>query len=559
MTDKIYNRLSDSIAQRIREILQEKHLTQRYLAKQFDKRESEISKWMSGRHNFTINTLEQIGNVLNTPIIEVPKTKKDSTYSSFNTDIVLFAAEPPLPYHTNEKIEPESQYTEYKESWRDEYLKWICGFANAQGGRLHIGIDDSRKIVGVENSKKLLEDIPNKALDVLGLVVDVDLVCNDGKDYIIINVPVCNTPITYKGKYYYRTGSTLQELNGNALNDFLMRKMNVTWDETINPDATINDIDADAVEYFKMMAVRAQRLSPESVNDSVETTLKRLKVMTEDGKLTMAALLLFGKDIEQWRVTSVFKIGRFGADASDLYIQDVISCPLIKMPNTIMDTLKTRYLVSPIHYEGMQRVEPLEIPEGALREMICNAIVHKDYLSTYIQMRVWNDRITIWNPGVMPPTLPIDKIMEDHDSTPRNGLIAKVFYMAGFIEAWGRGYEKIAKEFNENELKLPTFEEVRGGIKVTIPREKFVAISGMNVGSMSVQCRFNVGSELNERQNIILNLLETDGAYTASSLSIRLATTKRTIERDLAVLRNNGYIQKSGVSTKSPWIVLKKR
>jgi len=129
----------------------------------------------------------------------------------------------------------------------------------------------------------------------------------------------------------------------------------------------------------------------------------------------------------------------------------------------------------------------------------------------------------------------------------------------------------IAKEFNENELKLPTFEEVRGGIKVTIPREKFVAISGMNVGSgvvsnvvsnvgsMSVQCRFNVGSELNERQNIILNLLETDGAYTATSLSIRLATAKRTIERDFAVLKKNGYISRKGASTKSPWIVLKKR
>ena len=63
----------------------------------------------------------------------------------------------------------ESQNIEHKESWRDEYLKWICGFANAQGGRVYIGVDDDRQVVGVENSKKLMEDIPNKIKDVLGI------------------------------------------------------------------------------------------------------------------------------------------------------------------------------------------------------------------------------------------------------------------------------------------------------------------------------------------------------------------------------------------------------
>ena len=69
----------------------------------------------------------------------------------------------------------ESQNIEYKESWRDEYLKWICGFANAQGGSIFIGVNDKKEVVGVENSKKLMEDIPNKVRDVLGIVVDVNL------------------------------------------------------------------------------------------------------------------------------------------------------------------------------------------------------------------------------------------------------------------------------------------------------------------------------------------------------------------------------------------------
>ena len=84
---------------------------------------------------------------------------------------------------------PEQQNIEWKESWRDEYLKWICGFANAQGGKLYIGCDDNGDIVGVDNSKKLLEDIPNKVRDAMGIIVGVNLLTEGGKEYIEIDVP----------------------------------------------------------------------------------------------------------------------------------------------------------------------------------------------------------------------------------------------------------------------------------------------------------------------------------------------------------------------------------
>lgn len=118
----------------------------------------------------------------------------------------------------------ESQNTEYKESWRDEYLKWICGFANAQGGRIYIGVDDDRQVVGVEDSKRLMEDIPNKVRDVLGIIVDENLQEEGGEEYIEIVVPAYSNPINYKGQYHYRSGSTKQELKGAALNRFLLER-----------------------------------------------------------------------------------------------------------------------------------------------------------------------------------------------------------------------------------------------------------------------------------------------------------------------------------------------
>ncbi len=75
----------------------------------------------------------------------------------------------------------ESQNIEWKESWRDEYLKWICGLANAQGGKIYIGTNDDGMVIGVQNSKKLMEDIPNKVRDILGIIVDVNLLTEDGK------------------------------------------------------------------------------------------------------------------------------------------------------------------------------------------------------------------------------------------------------------------------------------------------------------------------------------------------------------------------------------------
>ena len=104
---------------------------------------------------------------------------------------------------------PESQNVEFKESWRDEYLKWVCGFANASGGYIYIGVvDGSHEIVGVANSKRLMEDIPNKIVNSLGIVADVNLRQADGRDYIEIIVTPSNIPITYNGVYHYRSGST---------------------------------------------------------------------------------------------------------------------------------------------------------------------------------------------------------------------------------------------------------------------------------------------------------------------------------------------------------------
>ena len=158
----------------------------------------------------------------------------------------------------------ESQQTEWKVSWRDEYLKWICGFANAQGGILDIGRNDKGLLVGVNNFEKLLEDLPNKIRDTLGIVVDIDLLQENDRMGVRINVDPYPYPISHRGRYYYRSGSTKQERKGAALDKFLLGKTGKRWDSVPQPSVEIEDLDVRLLNWFRQEAVKRQRL-PESI------------------------------------------------------------------------------------------------------------------------------------------------------------------------------------------------------------------------------------------------------------------------------------------------------
>ena len=128
---------------------------------------------------------------------------------------------------------PEQQNIEYKSSWHEDYLKWVCGFANAQGGRIYIGKDDAATVVGLSDHKKLMEELPNKIKNNMGITAEVNLLQEDNKYFIEIIVQPYSVPISLRGRYYYRSGSVKQELTGAALNEFLLKRAGHTWDDVI--------------------------------------------------------------------------------------------------------------------------------------------------------------------------------------------------------------------------------------------------------------------------------------------------------------------------------------
>lgn len=442
----------------------------------------------------------------------------------------------------------ENQNIEWKESWHDDYLKWICGFANAQGGRIYIGMNDNGKVIGVPDSKKLLEDIPNKITQSLGIVADVNLLTENGKEYIEIDVPACATCISYKGVFHYRSGSTKQVLSGPALENFLNRKRGATWDNTPFPEFKIQDVEDSVIDKFKELAAKKGRIEPQLLNESKSVLLDKLHLTVGD-YLTNAAMMLFSKDPEKWQLGAYVKIGFFESDAELMY-QDEVHGPLVEIVDKIVELIYLKYMRAKITYVGMQRQERYFVPEEALRETLLNALCHSQYnYGVPIQISVYDDKLYVANCGQLPDNWTTENLLTKHPSRPYNPNIAYVFYLAGFIESWGRGIEKICASCEKANLPKPEFIINPSDImvKFTAPADRIVHGPG--------RVTDGVTDGVTDAERRILNELMKNPGYTYMMIADNLGISKKTVAEHIKSLKEKGIINRVGNNKNGYWII----
>ena len=445
---------------------------------------------------------------------------------------------------------PEHQEIEWKESWRDEYLKWLCGYANAHGGTLFIGKDDNGTVVGIPNSKKLLEDLPNKITNALGIIADVNLRKDKEKDYLEIVVEKYPSLISYRGKYYYRSGSVLREITGKELDHALLKSQGRTWDGIPLPKLSAMDLKSDAIDLFKQKAVSRGRLSEEDANVSNDILMENLHLIDEDGYLTRAAMLAFHRDPERWVTGAYIKIGFFGNSDSDLQYQDEIHGPLIEQIDRTIDLVYTKYMKARITYEGIQRVEVFMFPQEAFREILLNAVVHKDYASCNpIQISVYEDHMYIWNDGEMPANLrTAENLFAKHSSKPFNPKLAHVFFISGMIEAWGRGFDKIKAACNAlYDTPMPDYDITDNGIMVRC-NANALYLQLMNENRLGIDESILRRFRDDERNAVmtILDMLSATEFITSSQIRERLSRPKASVARLLSKMCDEGMLQTVG-------------
>ena len=429
----------------------------------------------------------------------------------------------------------ESQNIEYKQNWHEDYLDWICGFANAQGGKIYIGKDDAGNAVGIENYKDLMEKIPNKIKNLMGITAEINLLQENDKHFIEIIVQSYSVPISLRGRYYYRSGSVKQELTGAALNEFLLKRAGYTWDDVIETRATFDDIDEGTIKKYLRKAEEAGRL-PDADGFSTSELLEKLR-LSENGQLKRAAIVLFGKDPGRFYPNTFVKIGKFEDDDFTIRFQETEEGNLIQVLDKVLRTLDYKFLIRNISFAGMNRIETLEYPVAALREMLLNALIHRNYMGAPTQLRVYDNKLTLWNHGMLPEGITLDKLTKNHSSYPRNPILAEACFRGGFIDSWGSGIMKILDSCKMAGLPTPMIEEDCGGIIVRLFKDRFAEEELQKMG-------------LNERQIDAILFYKRKGEIIGLEYAKRYEIAERTARADLSELVEKKILYKIG-ETKS--------
>jgi ATP-dependent DNA helicase RecG len=275
---------------------------------------------------------------------------------------------------------------------------------------------------------------------------------------------------------------------------------------------------------------------PDITGLTTEQILEKLR-LSENGQLKRAAIILFGKDPVRFYPGAFVKIGRFGKSDTDLRFQEVEEGNLIVLLRNVIELLNHKFLIRPIGFEGMYRIEKHEYPVPAIREMLLNALIHRTYMGAFVQIRVYDDKISIWNDGKLPDGIDLEKLKQPHSSKPRNLIIADVCFKGGLIDAWGRGTVKIIETCLEAGLPEPELVERDGGFLVTLFKDNLTEEQLKKIG-------------LNERQIDAILFYKTQGGITGAEYSKRYNIAERTARADLADLAEKKLLFKKG-ETKS--------
>lgn len=270
-------------------------------------------------------------------------------------------------------------------------------------------------------------------------------------------------------------------------------------------------------------------------------------------------MLLFGINPSRWITGAYIKIGYFWENDSDLLYQDIIEGALILQVDKVMDLVYFKYLKAFIKYEGVQRIEEYMFPREAFREIILNSINHKQYEENNpIQISVYKDKIYIWNDGLFPVEIASKGVFTKHYSKPYNPLIAQTFFKAGFIESWGRGFEKIKIECKKYGNPIPDIEISDTGVMIKCsPSKSYVnLLTNNDINYINGGINGGINDGINEVQKRILSIISKNPYITQKDISLLLEISLRTVERNVADLREKNKIRRIGSNKNGYWEII---
>jgi len=336
----------------------------------------------------------------------------------------------------------ETQSLEFKESLRlkDEIGETVSAFSNSDGGAVIVGVSNSGAVPGVDIGKNTLEEFANyiKRNTDPQVFPSVKIREIGEKNVVMVEVEESQEKtVFFKNHAYKRVGKTNQMISSSELRKRAKESGGrVYWDERVCEDAGLEDIEEEKVKTFLKIAKEERNLR---IGENIPTkeALRKLKLVKED-KLTNAAILLFGKDPQRFFTQSEVRCARFKGDEAvkpfvdmKVFGGDILDQVDKALNFTLEYNPKSVWLIP----GRPEREAKYLYPPDAVREAIINAICHRDYESvSNVQIRVFDDRVEVWNPGALPDGWTVEKLKEEHESVPKNPLIADHFFLTRLIE-----------------------------------------------------------------------------------------------------------------------------
>ena len=468
----------------------------------------------------------------------------------------------------------ESKNIEYKITLPDKsekYMKTIVAFANTQGGKLIVGIDDkTHEIVGVANEIlfQLMDGIANAISDscMPQIIPDIEPQTIDGKTVIIVSVEAGkNRPYYLKSKgkengTYIRVAGTSRQAFPEKIRELEMEGARISWDELtcvgypVSKEAT--EKLCSNIENFRGKAGMTER----SVKKEQLINWKILK-QSEGQLLATNAYALLTSDYFPFSKTqcAVFK----GTDRAVFLDKREFTGPIYTQIEEAVDfVLRNIRLGATI--DGLVRKEKYELPPEAIREMIINAHCHRNLLDeSCIQVAVYDDRLEVTSPGGLYNGLTYEEVMNGHSKI-RNKAIANIFSQMGLVEAWGSGIKRIFNAAKEYDLPEPKFQEFDNMFRVELFRNNSMTESEKEAGESSEKVRGRVGEgtdiirgyELSDTQKKIVNLLLYDRQLSAAKIAEQLSMGSRSIEKNIKKLKELGILIRHGSPKNGYWKVI---
>jgi len=413
---------------------------------------------------------------------------------------------------------------EFKQSFQEETLQTIGAFANTCGGTILIGVNDNGVIVGTTVGKSTIREIQDKIVSCTDprVIPEVETAVVKSHTIIVLRVseyPV--KPVSVKGRCYRRVGECNRQMVPVEIAEMHMGSTGASWDARVLEDRTIKDVNLSLVRHYVALARNIGRRNfPKGAKPA--DIMKKMELI-RDGHPTWAAVLLFGKRPQSSFIQATVHCGRFRT-AIDITDDRLIVGSIIDQIDETMDFLKKHINVRFVITGKPRRDEIWDYPLEALREAVVNAVCHRDYGSPAdIQIKIFDDRIRIWNPGFLLHGLTVESLYQPtHASKLRNKLIAQVFYDLEIIERYGSGIQRILDFCQSAGLPAPTIEECTGGFLITFFKAKASGrLEGHEKGKVTTQSPTQSATQSSDPVVRLLNVLRAN-AYSSGKLRVEL-------------------------------------